>query len=736
MDRFGVHAGRPSRRRLFVVLTAVLAMVSPVAAVSSAEATAAKASRSVPTPSPASSVPLAWRGITHADRLSAAKTVPLALRGVTAAAAQPAAAASRPPTILVTPSTAIGAETVKVTGKLPTVKSRPISIQRKVGTRWVASVRTKTTRTGSYAISLRAPAPGSYLVRTLAPRVRVAGRVRAQYVTSPRTLRVVAQAAALSMPATVAPGQTSTALATFRPVRAGRVVTLQVARSSGWVTVGAARTQSAIGTANLTVPAEELGAHIYRAVTAARAGAPAFAAYGVQTVTVVPDTTAPGPVSSLTATAVSTTEITLGWVTPSDEDFNGVTIRRATGDTPPATPTSGIGVTIGASQGRTSFIDTGLELGVTYSYAVFAHDRSANHAAAATESAITNGAVVLPSIQGKVTADAGGAPLAGVDLRAFSPSSQAEWYVTTGADGRYTFAGLPNAVYDVCAIGSHATGGSSDASGYLRECYLDLPMWEEPTPVNVSDGESTTGIDIALATGGAISGGVTVAAGANPVLAGVVVTAFSPTTWDRYLDLTAADGSYSLKGLRAGTDYIVCFDASGSSGVPGISGPPGSSAATGGPSDATGYVQQCWPTPWPANPTPVTVTVGGNRGGVDVALALGGAVSGKVTDAGGAHHGLAMVEVIVFSENVLTFATTAADGSYTVRGLPAATDYQVDFQGYQATGGSSDATGYAGQRWQNQSLPELGTPVAVTIQATTPGIDGTLGPPTPEGAAG
>ena len=53
MGRFGVLAGRPSRCRLWVVLAAVLAMVSPLGAVSSAQAAAVKASVSLSAPSSA-----------------------------------------------------------------------------------------------------------------------------------------------------------------------------------------------------------------------------------------------------------------------------------------------------------------------------------------------------------------------------------------------------------------------------------------------------------------------------------------------------------------------------------------------------------------------------------------------------------------------------------------------------------------------------------------------------------
>src|SRR6185436_15452878 len=147
MSRFGVLAGGWSRCRLLVVLAAVLAMVSSLGAVSSAQAAVVKA------------------------------------------------------TLSLSPSTAIRGESVKATGRVPGAISRPVWVQRKSGTRWVTLAKGKTTRTGAYATRFKAPAVGSYSVRVLAPRVTIARKVRAQYASSAKKLRVVAQTASLSMPA-------------------------------------------------------------------------------------------------------------------------------------------------------------------------------------------------------------------------------------------------------------------------------------------------------------------------------------------------------------------------------------------------------------------------------------------------------------------------------------------------------------------------------------------------------
>ena len=184
--------------------------------------------------------------------------------------------------------------------------------------------------------------------------------------------------------------------------------------------------------------------------------------------------------------------------------------------------------------------------------------------------------------------------------------------------------------------------GPPDAPGYVDQCYNNQPTSGTPTPVTVTAGATTTGINAALAGAGAISGTVTDAGGTHHGLANVQVSVSSPSTGAYGSATTAADGSYTVTGLPAGTDYQVCFYASG---------------ATGGSSDALGYVDQCYNNqPTSGTPTPVTVTLGATRTGINAALAGGGAISGTVTDAGGTHHGLANVKVSVYSPS--TGATT------------------------------------------------------------------------------
>jgi hypothetical protein len=224
---------------------------------------------------------------------------------------------------------------------------------------------------------------------------------------------------------------------------------------------------------------------------------------------------------------------------------------------------------------------------------------------------------------------------------------------------------------------------------------------------------------------GAISGRVTDSAGTHHGLAGVWVSASSTNAQSMgQFDtgaLTAADGSYSVLSLIPGTDYQVCF-------IPNAGGSP--IHATGGSSDALGYANPCYNNQMNrATPTPVTVTSGATTTGINAALVAAGAITGTITDAGGTHHGLANVTVRVFSLSTGSGndVRSAANGSYTAIGLPAATDYDVCFDAASATGGSSDGPGYLNQCYDNQQGPgNTKTNVMVASGAIITGINASL----------
>jgi hypothetical protein len=439
------------------------------------------------------------------------------------------------------------------------------------------------------------------------------------------------------------------------------------------------------------------GSYSYRGWTAAANGAPAFGSPAA----VLEVTAALGPVTSVAAIPASDS-VTLSWTNPSGPSLTGVMIRRAEGATPPASAAEGT-LVADAAKPAESFTDTAVTSGTQYSYALFAHDAALGFATAGTVTTTTT-AGALASITGAVT-DAGPVRhgLANVRVSVYSPATDTATSVTTAGDGSYAVSGLaPGADYQVWFYPSGATGGSFDALGYLDQAYDNQqPMFGgTPTPVTVTAGATTTGVDAALAVGGAITGTVRDAEG--NALIDVSVSVSSPSNGNYYgYAKTTLDGGYAVQGMPAGTDYQVCFLATG---------------ATGGSADALGYLDQCFDSQSTmGTPTPVAVALGQAQVGVDAVLPVAGGVSGTVTDAGGTRHGLAGVSVQVYSPSNFGYAnaTTAADGSYTATGLAAGTDYQVCFYPSGATGGSTDATGYLVQCYDNR--PTMGTPTPVTV---------------------
>ena len=120
----------------------------------------------------------------------------------------------------------------------------------------------------------------------------------------------------------------------------------------------------------------------------------ATAATATVTTAALPDVTAPGPVTGLGTSEVTTSGVVLSWTNPSDGDFAGVLIRRAVGSVPPSSPTTGTLVANLAAPDE-SFTDTGLAAATQYSYAVFAYDEVPNHATAATTTVTT---AALPDV--------------------------------------------------------------------------------------------------------------------------------------------------------------------------------------------------------------------------------------------------------------------------------------------------------------------------------------------------
>ncbi len=168
-------------------------------------------------------------------------------------------------TLSVNPVRAIAGETVSFSGDM-TPDRRPVVLQRQNGNNWVDVTRLQQGAiVDDFRFSIAAPA-STTTYRVFAPRTTISGRTYAAASTPIRTLTVVAQAATLTLPTTVAVGAPNVrARAQFRPARVGRPVQLQRQVGASWVAAGSA-TQSSDGVATVIVDTTVAGTFNYRAV--------------------------------------------------------------------------------------------------------------------------------------------------------------------------------------------------------------------------------------------------------------------------------------------------------------------------------------------------------------------------------------------------------------------------------------------------------------------------------------
>ncbi len=214
--------------------------------------------------------------------------------------------------------------------------------------------------------------------------------------------------------------------------------------------------------------------------------------------------------------------------------------------------------------------------------------------------------------------------------------------VVAGADGAWFFEGLETRNYKVRAY----------APGLVAEVFPDAPcpmncdVLPIGSPIAVTAGATTSGIDVALAAGGSVSGTVTDLSLAP--LAGVNVSLRESPGFRTAQALTDANGDWiTVEGLPAGTYF----------------------ARTGSEhQDELWDDLPCEPFCTMTSGTPIVVGAAPVTG-IDFALARLGAISGTIVETGS---GLPLGNVSVVARGGGPFpggATTASDGTYRIGGL-------------------------------------------------------------------
>jgi 5-hydroxyisourate hydrolase-like protein (transthyretin family) len=318
--------------------------------------------------------------------------------------------------------------------------------------------------------------------------------------------------------------------------------------------------------------------------------------------------------------------------------------------------------------------------------------------AGGTTSGVNFALAVGGNITGAVWDAATGAPLSGVSVNVYSATGSSMGGGSTNASGIYTKGGLPTGTYFV---------RTSNSQGYIDELYDNMPCpggncsITSGTSVSVTIGATTGGINFGLALGGRVSGTVTNAATGAP-LSNIEVDIYTSSGSAVTYGYTNASGVYtSGTGLPTGTYYVRTYNSQG-------------------------YINElyndipCAPSCTITSGTAVSVTIGATISGVNFGLAVGGGITGTVTDAGtGAPLSGVSVSVYNSSGSSMGSVSTNTSGVYTTSGLPAGTYYVR----------TSNYLGFLDELYNNLPCPggrctvTSGTGVGVTAGATTGGIN-------------
>ncbi|NJL29784.1 MAG: hypothetical protein HC897_18780 [Thermoanaerobaculia bacterium] len=310
----------------------------------------------------------------------------------------------------------------------------------------------------------------------------------------------------------------------------------------------------------------------------------------------------------------------------------------------------------------------------------------------------------LGRLEGRVLDAATGAPLPGAEVVVKPVASGAREFAYADATGRYELKNLEPGSYLLAARAG---------IGYLSEAYDDVLcglgaiescLSLAATPVTVELGRTTAGIDFRLARGAEIRGEVR-STSTGQLLAGVEVEILDNAGTVVRTGLTDSAGSFRYQGLLAGRYFALAARRSPYLAVlwEGVDCP-----------------RDVCP---PGAGTPIDVEPGDTIEGIDFSLRSFGTIAGTVRDAQTGAPLAGMVVAVFDADGLFVWQGSAADdGSYRSAGLEPGLYYA------RTQGSSHFATElYAELPCPRSECEEtVGTPIAVALETTTPGIDFTL----------
>jgi hypothetical protein len=256
-------------------------------------------------------------------------------------------------------------------------------------------------------------------------------------------------------------------------------------------------------------------------------------------------------------------------------------------------------------------------------------------------------------ISGVVTDDDGGAPLAGVAIEAYDGAGRLVAETASNVLGQYTVDALPTGNYTV---------RTRNRQGYQNQIHDGgscTPFCDPQsgTPIAVSEGSVTSGIDFALVRSVAISGTVRV----DGVPAGnITVEAYGAIGNLVSETLSQPDGSYAFTNLSPGQFYLRTRNAFGHADALYAGHPCVGDACRVRDGDA------------------VTLQPGQSLSGVNLDLAAGAVISGEVHDRLDPSTTLSGVTVQLLDDRgAVAFETTTGSNGAFGFGALAAGDYHL-----------------------------------------------------------
>jgi hypothetical protein len=227
--------------------------------------------------------------------------------------------------------------------------------------------------------------------------------------------------------------------------------------------------------------------------------------------------------------------------------------------------------------------------------------------------------------------------------------------------GRYQIRNLAPGQYQVAF-----TGGCGSRGDLAQQWYSARRGAGPAALVSAGGAHPTSGIDVVMQAGGAISGTIRSASGRNLPGACVMVTSLNQNVHLPVTEVFPFGSSYQMSGLVPGAYHVAFMPA---------------------------CLQLPYATQWysrkpsPAGAARVIVRAGRTTAGIDSALTVGGSITGVVTSAAthAALAGICAVAQNLAQQDDFGFSVTGRQGRYVISGLNSGR-YEIEF--YPCGGGS------------------------------------------------